>query len=83
MRADLLFEENFLALGVLESILLECLIADHGVIGAGAYGSTNDALRRVTDSTYGSIMSVPVFLSANCLGPFHFLHTHLQRLSVH
>lgn len=33
---DLLLEEHVLVLRILESVLLECLIADQGVIGAGA-----------------------------------------------
>ena len=35
MSPDLLLEESVLVLRVFESILLECLIADQGVIGAG------------------------------------------------
>ena len=33
---NLLLEEHVLVLRILESVLLECLIADQGVIGAGA-----------------------------------------------
>ena len=41
-------------------------------------GSIWGALLLVENLAYGSIMSVPVFLSSNCFGPFHFFHTHLR-----
>ena len=43
-RPNLLPEERILILRVLESILLECLVADQGIIGAGI-GLIWDTLR--------------------------------------
>ena len=78
LHPDLLLEERVLVFRVLESILLECLVTDQGIIGA----DNRVKLEWISASqklTHGSIMSVPVFLSSNCFGPFHFFHTHLQR----
>jgi hypothetical protein len=76
-----LLEEDPLVLGVLLGVLAEALVLDQGHVGAdisalsSRYGFWADLFfRNFEDPTHGNIMSVLVFLSSYCAGPFHLRH---------
>ena len=74
---DILFKEEVLVISICLSKLLEILVLSKNIV-CPVYGLPQSGYHVFGGKeTHGNIIRVPVFLSWYCLGPPHFLHTHL------